>query len=162
MWAHKSKHAGFTIVELLIVIVVIAILAAITIVAYSGISERADFSRQKENLFNVNKAIQLYYTDNGSYPVTGVGTWLGYTSKTNDNFIPGLAPTYLGNTPQVGLTTQYPTFIYRSDTGSAYKLIYIVDSASTLNPSMLNNNPLIDPVRPTRAWGYWSSGGANY
>lgn len=40
MWA-KTKSSGFTIVELLIVIVVIAILAAITIIAYSGIQERA-------------------------------------------------------------------------------------------------------------------------
>lgn len=36
-----SKQIGFTIVELLIVIVVIAILAAITIVAYTGIQNRA-------------------------------------------------------------------------------------------------------------------------
>ena len=37
----KSPRSGFTIVELLIVIVVIAILAAITIVAFNGIQERA-------------------------------------------------------------------------------------------------------------------------
>ena len=37
----KEKRTGFTIVELLIVIVVIAILAAITIVAYTGIQDRA-------------------------------------------------------------------------------------------------------------------------
>ena len=41
MWTkHKQQH-GFTIVELLIVIVVIGILAAITIVAYNGIQNRA-------------------------------------------------------------------------------------------------------------------------
>lgn len=40
MWAKKDK-SGFTIVELLIVVVVIAILAAITIVAYNGIQNRA-------------------------------------------------------------------------------------------------------------------------
>ena len=43
MWA-KQQRAGFTIVELLIVVVVIAILAAITIVAYAGIQENARMS----------------------------------------------------------------------------------------------------------------------
>lgn len=46
MWA-KNKNSGFTIVELLIVIVVIGILAAITIVAYNGIQERARLASAK-------------------------------------------------------------------------------------------------------------------
>lgn len=41
----RAKQAGFTIVELLIVIVVIAILAAITIVAFNGIQERAQSTK---------------------------------------------------------------------------------------------------------------------
>mgnify|MGYP006209457325 CR=1 FL=1 len=43
-WA--QKQTGFTIVELLIVIVVIAILAAVSIVAYNGIQDRAKFTQQ--------------------------------------------------------------------------------------------------------------------
>jgi general secretion pathway protein G len=41
MWAKQKQQSGFTIVELLIVIVVIGILAAITIVAYNGVQNRA-------------------------------------------------------------------------------------------------------------------------
>lgn len=67
MWA-KNKKAGFTIVELLIVIVVIAILAAITIVAYSGIQQRARDSKRLQDVDTISKALELYYIDNGKYP----------------------------------------------------------------------------------------------
>lgn len=58
---------GFTIVELLIVIVVIAILAAITIVAYSGIQQRAHNSQTTATATQWRKLITLYITQNGGY-----------------------------------------------------------------------------------------------
>lgn len=59
---------GFTIVELLIVIVIIAILAAITIVAYNGIQQRA---RNTQTISAVDAwitALKLYHAENGEYP----------------------------------------------------------------------------------------------
>lgn len=64
----NSKQRGFTIVELLIVVVVIAILAAITIVAYNGISTRAVESTLKSDLSTGAKQIQMFKTTNGAYP----------------------------------------------------------------------------------------------
>ena len=55
---HGQKKSGFTIVELLIVVVVIAILAAITIVAYNGIRQRADESSLKSELSQAVKKIE--------------------------------------------------------------------------------------------------------
>lgn len=52
------KQRGFTIVELLIVIVIIGILAAITIVAYNGIQERARAAKASSDLSSLAKAIQ--------------------------------------------------------------------------------------------------------
>ena len=66
--SRKSKTAGFTIVELLIVIVVIGILAAITIVAYNGIQQRARDSVMRADLTNVGKKFQLYQIANNAYP----------------------------------------------------------------------------------------------
>lgn len=54
-----QKQSGFTIVELLIVIVVIAILAAITIVAYNGIQQRAKESAVKSELASTARKIQV-------------------------------------------------------------------------------------------------------
>lgn len=61
---------GFTIVELLIVIVIIAILAAITIVAYNGITNRAKTSKAQSTASNVVKKMEAYNAEVGSYPTT--------------------------------------------------------------------------------------------
>lgn len=68
-WAHR-KNSGFTIVELLIVIVVIAILAAITIVAYTGIQTRARDASRDSAADTIMKGLELYAADNsGQYPL---------------------------------------------------------------------------------------------
>lgn len=63
----KTK-SGFTIIELLIVIVVIGILAAITIVAYNGIQSRATETTVQSDLANFSKKVNLFQADNGFYP----------------------------------------------------------------------------------------------
>ena len=62
------KDSGFTIVELLIVIVVIAILAAITIVAYNGIQNRAKQSSAQSLANAIVKKGEAYNTIQSAYP----------------------------------------------------------------------------------------------
>lgn len=85
MLIRTRQQKGFTIVELLIVIVVIAILAAITIVAYNGIQQRARDTKRKDDVAEVAKLVQMYNIDKG---VMGAGSgcgngngagWLNYT-----------------------------------------------------------------------------------
>jgi prepilin-type N-terminal cleavage/methylation domain-containing protein len=63
-----SKRSGFTIVELLIVIVVIAILATISIVAYTGMQDRAYNSKVIAGSERYLKALLAYEAVYGSYP----------------------------------------------------------------------------------------------
>lgn len=65
----KTKsQSGFTIVELLIVVVVIAILAAITLVSFNNITNRANQSAAKETASNVQKKVELYNAEKSVYP----------------------------------------------------------------------------------------------
>jgi len=64
----KNKQPGFTIVELFIVIVVIAILAAITIVTYSGIKNRAQDSRRLQDVQSIVAALDAHKILIGTYP----------------------------------------------------------------------------------------------
>lgn len=69
----KSTSRGFTIVELLIVIVIIGILAALVIVAYTGIQNRAKNTKKISDVRQLQKIIELYHADNGRYPPTPSG-----------------------------------------------------------------------------------------
>src|SRR5680860_1181216 len=62
------KNRGFTIVELLVVIVVIGILAAITIVSYTGVSQKATVVSLISDLDNASKQLKLYQVEYSSFP----------------------------------------------------------------------------------------------
>ncbi len=70
------KSRGFTIIELLIVIVIIAILAALVIVAYIGIQQRAGDSSRFAELKAWQKQFQLYAAqENGTFPIMPNGAY---------------------------------------------------------------------------------------
>ena len=64
----QETERGFTIVELLIVVVVIAILAAITVVSYTGISQRAKTSRSLSTTEQVRSKVAVWNSLLNSYP----------------------------------------------------------------------------------------------
>ncbi len=92
MWA-LQKRTGFTIVELLIVIVVIAILAAITIVAFNGVQARARDSQRLQDAKTIEKAIKLHILQTGTAPPfhtiadTQDGGWETSAEDTPNQFL---------------------------------------------------------------------------
>lgn len=92
----QHKQYGFTIVELLIVIVVIGILAAITIVAYNGIQDRARKTKINSDLNSLTKAVNLARTQTGQVlgGITGsFGTASSCVSKPNGTDLSALPKT---------------------------------------------------------------------
>jgi uncharacterized protein (TIGR02145 family)/prepilin-type N-terminal cleavage/methylation domain-containing protein len=66
----KMNKQGFTIVELLVVIVVIGILATITIVSYSGVTQKATETSLKSDLLSAQAELTLFQLNNGAYPTS--------------------------------------------------------------------------------------------
>lgn len=83
----RSLHRGFTIVELLIVVVVIAILAAITIVAFNGIRARANDSRMRAAASDIEKAMHRFSLEKGQALYSGYGS----TGPVSNLTCPGTA-----------------------------------------------------------------------
>ncbi len=71
--SHSSRLRGFTIVELLIVIVIIAILAAITIATYGGIQRRANNTAIIDAASKSVRMLQAYMSVNSAVPATASG-----------------------------------------------------------------------------------------
>lgn len=104
-----GRTRGFTIVELLIVIVVITILAAITIVAYNGIQGRARDARRQNDVAAITQALELYYLDNGKYPTSSGSTainvsWSTTADSSWPNLVTQLRP-YISNLPTDPIST---------------------------------------------------------
>ena len=72
----SNKTKGFTLVELLIVIVVIAILAAISIVAYNGVTQKARDDERQSNARNLVNAAASYNSEKDKWPtVSEIGSF---------------------------------------------------------------------------------------
>lgn len=102
----RKNVSGFTIVELLIVVVVIGILAAITTVAFRGISQRSRDSSRKNDISAIKKALELYYIDNGAYPPGSCtagckinASWSSTSDGSWPNLANALVPKYISEMP---------------------------------------------------------------
>lgn len=80
----NKQNKGFTIVELLIVIVVIGILAGLVITTYNGIQQKARNTERTTDLKTFQSQLEAYNANNGRYPTT---TDLSTTSGTNVTWI---------------------------------------------------------------------------
>lgn len=178
---NKRSRQGFTIVELLIVIVVIGILAAITIVAYNGIQTRAQTAALTSDLASASTQLRIDQTLNSAYPATAAAANSGRGLKAS----PGVSYRYTVNnasSPQTFCLAAFnSTTIYsltestQAASGSCYNVALGASSPSAvLTDGNIASNPYynVSPglvsatvdlgsavdVSMIKVWHYYSDG----
>lgn len=167
----KIKNKGFTLVELLVVILIIGILATVGLTMYSGVQKSARIAKRIEDLRAIKNALEVYNSVEKSYPSTFV---VGATPAFNSScsppatgVVPNFVPKYMSSFPKDPLSGG--CYRYASN-GVDYKLY---NTNSEMASDFQSQSALIDPARdgstvdncrvdtPTggtvSAWAIWSS-----
>lgn len=109
-----KRYQGFTIVELLIVVVVIAILAAIVTVVYGNVQGRARDSKRTSDFAALQKAVELFKAENDKYPYCGATDSSAVSSCEVSGLATALTPRYIQRIPSDPLNvTGYQYFYVR-------------------------------------------------
>lgn len=72
-----SQKNGFTLIELLVAISIIGVLSTMGLVLFSDSQVKARDAKRKSDLKNIRTALEAYYNDNGSYPVSNPSGYSG-------------------------------------------------------------------------------------
>jgi general secretion pathway protein G len=69
----RNRRGGFSLVEMLLVLVILATLAAIVVPRFAGRSEQAKVTAAQTQITSISTALDSFEVDNGFYPPTGEG-----------------------------------------------------------------------------------------
>ncbi len=99
--SHITSKKGFTLLEILVVIAIIALMLAIALPNYVSARARARDSKKIQEMLQVKTALRLYYNDYGTYPLASSGA-IKYLSS-----IRGCGPSGTSTCPYSGCTSDF-------------------------------------------------------
>lgn len=155
------QSKGFTLVELLVVISIIAILSTIGLTIYTGAQKSARISKRIRDLAAVQTALELYYNSNKAYPCSNAvcttppanrsecATQGSYPSDqvVYESSTKKLVPTYMvafPSDPRMDAANSKNCYIYKSN-GIDYKLMANIESSEMSQSDFNSQKNLVDP-----------------
>ena len=124
---HKGQEEGFTLIELMVVVLIIAILIAIAIPTFLGARTRAQDRQAQSNLRNAFAAEKVVYTDNQSFTtdiatLSGIEPSLTYVAANNVTASTDAKQIYVnvtGTSVTLGAKSKSGTCFYMKDSANA-------------------------------------------
>lgn len=114
---------GFTLIELLVVLAIIGLLSVLSVMALGSARKKANDAKRLSDIKQIQTALELYFTDNNSYPFPHDGASLGggeFGCISRQGFAPvGCADAYLDNLPRDPAGGSYG---YSSQEGADYTM----------------------------------------
>lgn len=130
-----KKQKGFTLVELLIVIIIIGILATLVIVTFSGVQAKARDSKRQTDIDALNSHLEAFFATNSYFPTI---TDLTTSSWVSANF-KGFDPTALCDPKSTTTNCATATITGNAPAAGTYTYSYVTQGCTTTSPSSTTN-----------------------
>ncbi len=142
----RGAERGFTLVELMVVVAIIALLAAIIIPNYVHSRAQAAVAQSEANLKQIATALELFHTDFQAYPA-GAGTTVGPAlfappAGGAAGGVPGGGNNYMNGTPTNAVARKPYLYTLVAGNGTTTES-YTVDDAGPYDASTLSGIPLL-------------------
>jgi general secretion pathway protein G len=116
----NNRH-GFSLLELLVTVTIIAVLTSIGVVSYSTVNKRSRDVKRKSDIEQLRSALEMYRSDQGQYPVD----------------ISSLVPAYIPVIPTQPNSTVDPYFYLATQNGTVYNVYCIGATLETITSGQI-------------------------